>query len=100
MAASALACDFVSRSPDASVRPYGLIAYERELSDDQTVFTNGLPGLGSFRVLGTELGRDIFTARLGATAQLGVVSLFSTIGASMRQNGLSHYAQGGLKVSW
>jgi subtilase-type serine protease len=89
----------VNRHPEANVRPYALLRYERELGDERALLDNELPGLPAFRVTSTDLGENIFTARLGIEAQVTqAVSLFASGSGRWRSNESSLSAQAGVRI--
>lgn len=88
-----------NREPTAPVRFYALLRYEHELGDEQSVLDNTLPGLPTFRVLGTRLGDDIVTADVGVEFQVSQgLSLFASGGGHTRSNETSLNANAGLRI--
>jgi outer membrane autotransporter protein len=86
---------------NARIQPRLLLAYEHEFGDTNAELTNTLAGLPSFGVEGTDLGRNIFTARLGADVFINTrFSLTGEIGASWRRNQSSRSIFGGLRYDW
>ena len=90
-----------TNSATARFRPYGFIGYEREFGDERAELTNSVVGLSSFRVNGSELGKNIWALRLGADARVNDrFSVVGEIGASWRKNQDSRYIYGGVKYGW
>lgn len=92
----------ISSNDNASkFRPYGFLGFEREFGDDSAALTNQLGGLPAFRVNSSELGKNIWAARLGADARINDrFSLVGEVGASWRDNQKSKYIYGGVKYGW
>ncbi|HEV7658986.1 MAG TPA: autotransporter domain-containing protein [Allosphingosinicella sp.] len=89
----------VNRDPASAVRPYALVGYEREMGDEVAALDNDLIGLPTFRVVSTELGQDVFTARAGIEADVGGgVSLFGDAGGRWRGNEKNVHAEAGLRI--
>jgi fibronectin-binding autotransporter adhesin len=88
-----------NRTPDAPVKIYALARYEHETGDEQSALDNTLPGLPTFRVVGTRLGDDILSGEVGAEFRLSNgFSLFVAGGGHTRSNETSLQADGGLRV--
>ncbi len=88
-----------NRYPAAPVRFYALARYERNSGDDQSALDNALVGLPAFRVVGTELGDDIFSGEVGAEFRIsGGLSLFAAGGGHTRTNETSLQANAGLRI--
>lgn len=86
---------------EARVRPHLAVSYEREMGDNRADLSNRLPGLSAFRVQGADLGRNIFSLRLGAEVALQErLSLVGEVGGALRQNQNSRSVSGGIKYSW
>ena len=89
------------RDQNAKIRPHLSLGYEHEFGDQSAELTNQLSGLSAFTVESTDLGKNIFSARLGADARLSDrFSLIGEIGASWRKNQDSQYVYGGMKYGF
>ncbi|HTU11843.1 MAG TPA: autotransporter domain-containing protein [Allosphingosinicella sp.] len=87
-----------NRDPQAPVRFHALLRYEHETGDEQVVLDNTLPGLPTFRLLGTRLGDDILTADVGVEFQVSQgLSVFAAGGGHIRSNDTSLNASAGLR---
>jgi hypothetical protein len=69
------------------------------MGDETAALDNDLIGLPSFRVVSTELGKDVFTARGGIEADVGGgISLFGDAGGRWRGNEKTVHAEAGLRI--
>jgi outer membrane autotransporter protein len=91
-----------TRDAGARIRPNLFVGYEREFGDDNAELTNSLGGgISAFNVNSTELGKNIFSLRLGADARVSDrFSLIGEVGGSWRSNQNSSYIYGGVKYGW
>jgi subtilase-type serine protease len=91
-----------TRDANAKIRPNLFVGYEREFGDDNAELTNSLGGgISAFNVNSTELGKNIFSLRLGADARVSDrFSLIGEVGGSWRSNQNSSYIYGGVKYGW
>jgi outer membrane autotransporter protein len=91
----------VNRDATARLRPYLSVGYQREFGDTKAELTNSLGGLTTFGVDGSNLGKNIWTLRLGADARINDrFSIVGEIGGSWRKNQDSRYIYGGVKYGW
>jgi outer membrane autotransporter protein len=89
----------VNRDPAASTHFEGSLRYEHENGDSAAALDNALPGLPAFRVLGTELGEDIFSAQAGIEFHVSkTATVFAGASGSWRTNESNVEANGGLRV--
>jgi len=88
-----------NRTVEAPVKFHALLRYERETGDEQSALDNTLPGLPTFRVVGTRLGDNILSGEVGAEFQVSNgFSLFVAGGGHTRSNETSIQGNAGLRV--
>ena len=85
----------------AKFRPHLSLGFEREFGDSKAEINNNVTGVSGFNVSGSDLGKNIFRASVGAEAELGErLSIVGEIGLARRKNQDSRSIYGGLKYGF
>lgn len=89
----------INVNPRANFRPYLFVGYQREFADDQIDLAGSGPV--SFSVSGVKLGKNIFTAKLGASHRVNNrFRISGELGGNWRSNVDGQWISGAVHYSW